>query len=108
MEADRNKLSKKKQKKQQNKRENLLQLSSSLASLQSGTLSQRKCRPTHDPSSHWNSSERQFEDEPPPPPAESTTGGAAVELAVGAIVTTLTGVVVSVTTKLKSFAELFL
>jgi hypothetical protein len=63
-------------------------------------LSQRKCRPTHEPSSHWNSSERQFEDEPTPPADESTTGGAAVGPGVGSIVTTLEGVVDSVTTKL--------
>lgn len=79
-------------------KENVLQLSSSLASLQSGTLSQRKCRPTHDPSSHWNSSERQsLVDEPAPPPADSSTGGADVGAASVGI--TFEGVVHSVTTR---------
>ena len=42
-------------------RESLLQLSgSSEASLQSGIPSQRKSRPTHEPSSHWNSLERHW------------------------------------------------
>ena len=50
----------------------LLQLSSSEASLQSGMLSQRKSLPTHEPSSHRNSSERQ------PLPLGGERGGGAV------------------------------